>query len=552
MDSHFRQILVAESDPHLRQQLSAYLSASGYQVSEASDADEALHLARRECPHFLIASEKLANGNGMELCQRIRESILPHYVYMILLTEQEGDNTRLAGLKSGADDVLPQPWDHEELLWRLWTADRILARERRLSELAMTDALTGIPNRLRFTEALAREFERALRHQAPLSCVLIDLDHFKTINDLHGHAVGDAAIKAVGLLLSSHSRVWDHVCRFGGEEFCVVLPETSAEEAVRWGERMRASITNLDVRAGSGSVNVSASFGVASRDEGTRSVKDMLARADDALRSAKQAGRDRVWHASWRKDAGNHSQGEVARAFDPFADKQARDIMMCPIITLNESDTVATAADYFLRMRVNSLPIVNDVGLLTGIISEKDLMILDLVGDAWKTPVRQVMKTNVVSYEENTPARIVYEFLCRLTIRRVIVVHQGKPVGVISRGSILRWFGNWGEIREYLPREERLASEEFHHRRSKSLLVEWVQRLATQVSELQRTVAMDEFDFVPSVVDHATRIQELTNDLLASTQIHYFAAADSVRGIPPLPVPPVVSSPETPDDASRR
>jgi diguanylate cyclase (GGDEF)-like protein len=176
--------------------------------------------------------------------------------------------------------------------------DRKLA-ELRLARLAATDALTGIPNRRFFDEFAAIEFERVARFGEPSSLLMIDLDHFKAINDAHGHAAGDAVLRSVATVGATVLRACDLFARIGGEEFVCLLPGTGPAGALVAAEKLRAEIGGLSIAVGARTLAVTASIGVASITQGDRSILDVLRRADEALYLAKADGRNCVRSASW-------------------------------------------------------------------------------------------------------------------------------------------------------------------------------------------------------------------------------------------------------------
>ena len=186
------------------------------------------------------------------------------------------------------------------------------------------------------------------------------------------------------------------------------------------------------------------------------------------------------------------------------------------VLCLREEETVGQAAEFFLRSRVNSTPVIDDEGNLTGVLSEKDLMTTFVSLDYWQLPVRDVMKPNVITYEEDTPVRTIYEFLCRVSIRRVVIVKGGRPTGSISRATLLRWFRNLvigkglvGHEFVQLPAAE---SDPYH---SKERLVETCRQLTRQAIALLRHFQQDDEDLMPYVVGGSTGMQELLYDLLA-------------------------------------
>ena len=235
------RVLLVDDDPAMLRILSKWLAKAGYPVRTAADGQEALDAIELECPDFLVTDWEMPRLDGLELCRQVGEMLLPHYVYIIFLTVRTGAKEMIAGLEHGADDFLTKPVTEGELLARMRSSSRVLELERRLSVMAHTDSLTGLLTQRSFYESLEKEWHRAKRFHLPLSCVMMDLDFFKQVNDVHGHQVGDSVLKFVAELLVDNCRASDTVSRYGGEEFCTMLPETSESEAVVWAERAGAA-----------------------------------------------------------------------------------------------------------------------------------------------------------------------------------------------------------------------------------------------------------------------------------------------------------------------
>jgi CBS domain-containing protein len=200
----------------------------------------------------------------------------------------------------------------------------------------------------------------------------------------------------------------------------------------------------------------------------------------------------------------------------------ARTVMTSLVAPLHENDTVATAADYFLRLRIHTAPVVDDRGQLTGILAERDVMAVMLDKDWWKTLIKDAMKQNVVCYEEQTPAFSIYEFLARVTIRSVVIVNRGRPTGLISRDSFLRFFINTlavnrtAEIFPEIDAAERALLDLTSQLPPEERIGQAVRQMAMEAGDLEKRLAHEpSSDLVPCVVGGASRMQELANDLLA-------------------------------------
>jgi two-component system chemotaxis response regulator CheY len=299
------KILIVDDDPASRRLLVANLTWAGHEVIEASDGEQGWAVFQREATRLVITDWMMPALDGTSLISRIRAAPAAGYTYVILLTALGDKPQVITGLEAGADDYLTKPFDPDELLARVATGERLLRHEARLAaaqrqaeQLAMRDALTGLLNRRAIEDQARAELNRLRRGTGAASLILLDLDHFKTINDTHGHAAGDEALRQVARLLEQQLRSYDQVGRWGGEEFLVLLPDASLEEACRVAERLRAGLAGLLISLdGSALVQVSASLGVATLTaERAQSValEQLLDEADRALYCAKRDGRNRV------------------------------------------------------------------------------------------------------------------------------------------------------------------------------------------------------------------------------------------------------------------
>jgi two-component system cell cycle response regulator len=297
------RILIAEDDPVSRRMLQAFLLKWGYDVISAADGLEALRILEGDgAPSLAVLDWMMPGMEGPEVCKRIRQHKGRTYIYVLLLTARTQKDDLLRGLESGADDYLTKPFDSQELRARLHVGLRILDLQRSLIETreelrfrATHDALTGIVNRGVILEELGREHSRRSREGGSLGILMVDLDHFKQVNDTWGHLGGDAVLKEASRRMTESVRPYDIVGRYGGEEFLIVIPSTDAEGTVRLAERIREKIESQPVTLGSNAIRITASFGAAvCNDENPEELQTLLRRADEALYSAKRHGRNRV------------------------------------------------------------------------------------------------------------------------------------------------------------------------------------------------------------------------------------------------------------------
>ena len=289
------KILIAEDDMTSRLVLGATLKKLGHEVTAASDGQEAWNAIEQEHFPVLISDWMMPGLDGLELCRLIRGVPRSQYTYIILLTALGGKGSYLDGMDAGADDFVTKPFDEEQLVARLRVAARILDLHETLRTQAMYDGLTGLLNRTAITDRLNSEMERAAREGQPLSVVLLDLDHFKQVNDTHGHASGDAVLREAARRMKDSMRGYDTVGRYGGEEFLIVAPASAAEDSLKLAERIRDCIARAPIDTPNGPLEVTCSLGAAvacltPREE----TNALIGRADAALYRAKANGRNRV------------------------------------------------------------------------------------------------------------------------------------------------------------------------------------------------------------------------------------------------------------------
>jgi len=292
------KILIAEDDPISRFVLEANLLKWGYEVLVASDGGEAWEIIQQpESPSLIISDWMMPRMDGLALCREIRNMEKSEYIYFIILTAKGEKKNIIEGLEAGADDFLTKPFNQEELKYRIRIGERIINLERRIMELANTDPLTGLLNRRAFMERMGPEMSRAQRDKKPLSLILTDIDHFKSVNDTHGHQAGDLVLQRFGGQLTTSARPYDFVGRYGGEEFVVCLPGADGRQADSVAERMRRQIEDMEIMLpdDSRSIRITASFGTAFYSiEFGEHIDLLIKRADDALYLAKNKGRNCV------------------------------------------------------------------------------------------------------------------------------------------------------------------------------------------------------------------------------------------------------------------
>ena len=300
-------ILVADDEPVNLGLIKRRLELEHYTIHTARDGGEAVERAQELLPDLIILDVMMPVLDGLQACRLLKDSARTHHIPVIFLSALDDTETKVNGLALGANDYIAKPFRAEELIARVRVAIR-LKRERdrlRLSadearlkaeaarEMSMTDALTGLLNRYGLQRSLQRNLAETRRYGRTLSCLMIDIDHFKQVNDTYGHGAGDTALMQVGRILTEAVRGSDVVCRYGGEEFLILVPETPLEGALALGEKIRLAASERLFGDGERVFPMTLSAGAAQLRE-AESGYDMIARADAALYHAKEDGRNRV------------------------------------------------------------------------------------------------------------------------------------------------------------------------------------------------------------------------------------------------------------------
>jgi diguanylate cyclase (GGDEF)-like protein len=289
-------LLVIDDSVDIHRLLDVRLRPEEVVLYHAHTAEEGLAKARDLKPDLILLDVELPVMSGFEVCESLKQDPALAEIPVIFLTGATDIHTKVQGLELGAVDYVVKPFDPAELRARVRAALRTKRYHDLLSARANVDGLTGIWNRSYFNQRFGEEIAAAQRYSRFVSLVMLDLDHFKAHNDTFGHPFGDRILQVVGDILHSAVRTTDAPCRFGGEEFALILTETPAEGALVIAERIRQRIAGTVFRPKDVSVPVTASFGVASSEAfgETVSVARMIRAADEALYRAKNEGRNRT------------------------------------------------------------------------------------------------------------------------------------------------------------------------------------------------------------------------------------------------------------------
>jgi diguanylate cyclase (GGDEF)-like protein len=311
-----RRVLLVEDEPTSRLMTEGVLrKVMGCTVYSADNGRDALALALEVMPQIVITDWLMPVMDGLEFCRALRATDWGQSMYVIMLTGVETEEKIVEAFEAGVDDYVAKPvniralnarmraalhyvklleaWEHDRAQLKSFAAE-LATSNRRLEHAAMTDLLTGLPNRRAGMDALANAWSASQRTSQPLAALVIDIDHFKTINDRHGHAVGDLVLQAVAKAIHASARKHDCVSRMGGEEFLLICHDADPRAALEAAERLRKMVGTMKLNLEGLEIQTSVSIGVANRETVMKDADDMVQGADKALYAAKHAGRDRV------------------------------------------------------------------------------------------------------------------------------------------------------------------------------------------------------------------------------------------------------------------
>jgi two-component system cell cycle response regulator len=293
------RILVVDDDPLLVEALATAARSHGHEAIVATTPADALRHFRESRPDLVFLDVVMPTLDGFKLA-RLMKADGGSFVPIILVTGLDDLESKRRGMAAGADDFLTKPVNPVELEIRLTSmlrikelTDQLQEANARLAQLAVTDPLTGLANRRALYAHLDREIDRAKRYKHPLAVLVIDIDHFKAVNDGHGHQTGDRVLVLVAQVITQSVRASDVAGRFGGEEFIVLAPETPPQSMKVVAERIRRAV-EAQTAAQKGLPGVTVSIGAAGAVDGEGTVEAIVARADAALYEAKRGGRNRV------------------------------------------------------------------------------------------------------------------------------------------------------------------------------------------------------------------------------------------------------------------
>ena len=283
------RILVVEDSPQMLNLIRTILLRSGFEVTTGSNGKEGLAAVEASEIDLIISDIMMPEMDGFQFCQEVRKNSRTSNIPFIFLSARGGIQDKMSGFQDGADDYITKPFDPNELVMRV-TA--MLMRASRYRMEAYTDSLTGLNNRRYFDKKLSEMVSHSHRYKKPFSLAMLDIDFFKDFNDKFGHLVGDQVLIHLGKFLTDGLRDSDFSCRYGGEEFVIILPDTNKEAAFHLVDRLRKKFAETSLPHEGSSYQVTFSIGLAEYPTDADTAREMIKCADDALYESKTAGRN--------------------------------------------------------------------------------------------------------------------------------------------------------------------------------------------------------------------------------------------------------------------
>ncbi len=302
MENKENKILIIDDNQVIRKLASNLLSKRNYRVELAQTGKQGIEMARDLAPQVILLDVMMPEMDGYEVCKRLKADDLTKDIPIIMVTSKTDSIDKIKGLEIGAADYVTKPFDHGELQARVATQvkmknllDELEEKNTILEELIKKDGLTNLYNHRYFHERISEEYNRAMRYSYPLSCILMDIDHFKKVNDTYGHQAGDVILKTLAKIITKNIRQVDIAARYGGEEFALILPHTYIEKSVVMAERIREQVEGTTFYFNDITIKATISMGLACFPENKpASYTELIRFADESLYVAKESGRNRV------------------------------------------------------------------------------------------------------------------------------------------------------------------------------------------------------------------------------------------------------------------
>ncbi|MEQ8210383.1 MAG: diguanylate cyclase [Lacipirellulaceae bacterium] len=436
-------VLVVEDDPVDRHALGRALDGSPleFELLEAETLAEGIASLRANRVDVVMLDLGLPDGDGLVNLAAIQEA--DPRVPVVILSGRVDESIALEAVKAGAQDFVNKVDLTTESAVRVisYAIERKLTETRlregvsELEHAAQVDPLTGLLNRRAFLQHLDRVEQKSRSERLPVSCAMLDIDYFKHVNDTYGHPIGDEALRIVASLLLHESRAGDLVCRFGGEEFCVILLNTDERAAFAWADRVRKTLAETIVKTQRCDLQVTVSLGVAQASRDINALSELVDKADQALLASKQRGRNRVTTYS---EVLSSREVVTEVATDETDRTTLGELAYSPISCLLLTDEISRAADRLLELRVPAMPVVDGAGRFVGLVSEKELLQAIPEDGHWCGTIEKIVDRTAMGFPSDAKLSFVREFMIRTQTAQVAVVLEQRPIGLLTLEDLLK------------------------------------------------------------------------------------------------------------------
>jgi diguanylate cyclase (GGDEF)-like protein len=430
------KVLLVDDDPGMLLLLTKWLGPVNYEIRTAPDAREGIASIQTDCPDMLITDWDMPGMSGLQLVAWLRQQELPRYVFTLLLTVRCGKSDIVQGFEAGVDEFLRKPIDKDELIARMLSGKRVIQLEQQLRALARTDALTGLMNRPTFLSQLEMEWGRCSRLPIPMCCVMLEVDHYAELKSSQGQHAAEQLLKNIAQTLQANTRVSDGVCRYGDGRIAVLLAEATETNAVLWADRVRSLAAAKHA--------TQLSFGLAERNPTTQSHFQLIEKAEQALLHSQTSGSGQITAASQLQAPAPNLSATVTNL---FANLSAREVMSPVVPRLSLNDNVARVLSFFLRFHFTEAPVVDGTRQFAGMLAKRDLMAATLQNDWQSGTIRELVHSEATRFQEDTNALEIYGHFCRSAESSVVILRDGRPVGLVHRTALLNQLTQASEVR---------------------------------------------------------------------------------------------------------
>lgn len=291
----FEKILVVDDNKWNVKLLQQILQDEQYEVYILESGSDVLEKSKFIKPDAILLDIMMPGIDGFEVCRLLKEEPETKDIPVIMVTAKTDGQDLKKAFNLGAFDYIKKPIDELEVISRLNSAISFREQQRKLEKMAMKDGLTGLYNHRLILELFEKEYNKAKRNDKNIAFIMLDIDYFKNVNDSYGHRVGDEVLKGIANTIQKNSRKSDIVGRYGGEEFCAILPDISIDQANSVCERIRKVVERNTFKIGSNNINVTISIGICFKySANNTNCEEMIIHADNALYRAKNTGRNRI------------------------------------------------------------------------------------------------------------------------------------------------------------------------------------------------------------------------------------------------------------------